>query len=241
MDVVYTWVNGSDPVFLDDLKHAKERLTNSRGRVPLKGCPYAGCVPSHMVALDRLLPQRTKLEHVRDQNAFLSAAQHLTEPRLACGSHVENRTVLWFSNADKAKQALSAAVGSSMSTSASLSLGLSRYNLSLCHWTTDWTAPNSFPMDEYFVVSDLPPTATREKLLSALPVEIKESIMKVWYYEERHLAVLHTSNSSLLAEFLSSSGGFFEVGSGVQVGVSKANLISQLPMYADDETHKPGR
>lgn len=57
MDAVFTWVNGSDPVFLDDLKHEKERLTASHRRVPLKGCPFAGCVPSHMLALDRIIPR----------------------------------------------------------------------------------------------------------------------------------------------------------------------------------------
>ena len=64
---------------------------------------------------------------------------------------------------------------------------------------------------------------------------------QVWYYESQHLAVLHVSNVTLLAEFLTSSGGGLEVGSGVKIGVSRANLISQLPKYADDETHKPGR
>ena len=39
IDVVYTWVNGSDPAFLDDLKHAKEKLRDSKSRVPVKGSP----------------------------------------------------------------------------------------------------------------------------------------------------------------------------------------------------------
>lgn len=75
MDVVYTWVNGSDPIFLDELKHAKERLTHTKGRVLLRGCPYDNCAPSHMLAMEQTLPNTTKLQHIREQNSHLKRAK----------------------------------------------------------------------------------------------------------------------------------------------------------------------
>jgi UDP-N-acetylglucosamine-lysosomal-enzyme len=74
IDVVYTWVNGSDPLFQDGLKHAKERLRNDPDRKLrlLKSCPFENCAPSHFLTTDSLLPQNTQLEYLRAQNAFLS-------------------------------------------------------------------------------------------------------------------------------------------------------------------------
>ena len=76
LDVVYTWVNGSDPLFLDGLKHAKEKLrtieADSRNRHPeFKTCPYENCIPSHYFTTSSL-PKNVKSELIRSQNPFLS-------------------------------------------------------------------------------------------------------------------------------------------------------------------------
>ena len=74
IDVVYTWVNGSDPLFQDGLKHAKERLRNDPKRKLrlLTSCPFENCVPSHYLTTNGLLPPHTKLEHIKTQNPSLS-------------------------------------------------------------------------------------------------------------------------------------------------------------------------
>ena len=74
IDVVYTWVNGSDPLLLDGLKHVKERLrkhSSSSSRSFVK-CPYENCVPSHYFITDHQLPPKTRVEMVRSQNTFLA-------------------------------------------------------------------------------------------------------------------------------------------------------------------------
>ncbi len=122
-----------------------------------------------------------------------------------------------------------------------MSLGFQRFNLSLSHWTSDWTTPNSFPMRGYLMLTGLPPTATELKIRSALPDEVTYVVDSLWLHEEKGVAVLHFGNATHASEFLASSGGKLQVGSGAVVDVVNVYLITQLPKYADDETHKPGR
>ena len=75
IDVVYTWVNGSDPLFQDGLKHVKEKLQAQADKmhyVKAVKCPLENCVPSHYFSTDGLLPIQTKLDMIREQNAFLA-------------------------------------------------------------------------------------------------------------------------------------------------------------------------
>lgn len=45
IDVVYTWVNGSDPILLQGLQQYHLHLQKEAS----KKCPYANCVPSHII------------------------------------------------------------------------------------------------------------------------------------------------------------------------------------------------
>lgn len=72
IDVVYTWVNGSDPLLQDGLKHVKERLRKHSSPRSFTKCTYENCVPSHFFTTDHQLPHKTRVEMVRSQNPFLS-------------------------------------------------------------------------------------------------------------------------------------------------------------------------
>ena len=82
------------------------------------------------------------------------------------------------------------------------------------------------------------------QILGSLPDWMSSEVDGVWLYGEHHhhhLCVLHSPNVTALAHFSDSSGGHVEVGAGHRVSVKQANLISQLPKYADDETHQAKR
>jgi hypothetical protein len=93
IDIVYTWVNGSDPVFLDDLKHAKEKLKGSKDRVLLQGCPYEYCISSNMLTAESLLPPSTRKKLIKEQNEHMASLNKVVDTRLACGDYVQNRSV----------------------------------------------------------------------------------------------------------------------------------------------------
>lgn len=46
IDAVYTWVNGSDPVFIEQLKKYRKLMRKQLSET----CPYLNCVPSHITA-----------------------------------------------------------------------------------------------------------------------------------------------------------------------------------------------
>ena len=73
--MVYTWVNGSDPLFLDGLKHVKEKQRKIESNITkttyFETCPYENCIPSHFFTTDGLLPTNIKSELLRSQNPFL--------------------------------------------------------------------------------------------------------------------------------------------------------------------------
>ena len=65
IDVVYTWVNGSDPLFLKDLKSVKESLKSSANQTTAD-CSAADCVTSHLVKVGCGVD--VKVEYVKHQN-----------------------------------------------------------------------------------------------------------------------------------------------------------------------------
>ncbi len=64
-------------------------------------------------------------------------------------------------------------------------------------------------------------------------------------YNKLQLAIVRAGNRTAMDEFLAAEGdddhSLLRVGNGAEVKATRANLISQLPKWADDETHKPGR
>ena len=76
IDAVYTYVNGSDPLFQDSLKHIKEKIQLKRDKNDKDEsnahCEFKDCVPSHFFTTDGVLPLSTKAELIRSQNPFLA-------------------------------------------------------------------------------------------------------------------------------------------------------------------------
>ena len=235
IDVVYTWVNGSDPVFLDDLKHAKERLKlTEKGRKKLDSCPYEFCVPSNLLIFDRTI--KTQLDLLKEQNHFLFEAKRIYRPHLACGTHVENRSVLEFDNPDGATQAVDGSLWKKR-----VNLGISQsFNVTQAYWTSDWTAPNSFPMKEYLMLTALPPFSPRDKLVESLPGGLRAAITDVFMYDDLRMAVVETNNASLANDFVEKNPKFV-ISDEAKIDVRRANLLIQLPQYHGEESYQSNR
>ncbi|XP_059093508.1 N-acetylglucosamine-1-phosphotransferase subunits alpha/beta-like [Tigriopus californicus] len=232
VDVVYTWVNGSNPEFLEDLKHAKEVLANSQGRVILRGCPYSNCVPAHILAMEQQIRTGIKVRNLIEDNTFLENLSEVLNHNLVCGKHMENRTLLYFKNA--------ALAISAFNTSRSITVGLKEMPLHKSYWTSEWTVPNSFPMENYVLIERLPNTVTETKLRNVLPNDIDKVVDLLWVYPENGIAVIHSENQTALKLFKESTRTI-NIGGDAEISIHPAHLIVQLPKYADDETHTPNR
>ena len=233
MDVVYTWVNGSDPWFLDGLKHVKERLRKESDAKQHSGmnltCHYDDCVASHYFTTDGLLPS-SKVELVRSQNPFL--AKELVDVKdhnLMCntGRHEhdhrgrENCTFLIMGNVE-------AAIKVAETNETEIGLGVNRYHIHQAFWTTQWTAPNAFPMLDHIILTKLPASATQDKLLHILPEPLAEEAGRVYMYPDHHMAVVQILDVELVRQFCNDHQDI-PLESGANVLIFPAYLIVALP------------
>ena len=169
IDVVYTWVNGSDPLFLDDLKHATEKLTakaNKKGKNQIsqhQKCFYKDCVTSHFLTIPSVVdftPQQ-----IKSQNAQFSRLVNIQSQNLIChDASIQNRTFLVMESIEAAKE---------IELSSEIQIGLdSRYRATHAYWTTDGYVPNTFVIPDHLILTKLPSSTTREKLLYKFPHEL---------------------------------------------------------------------
>ncbi len=88
VDVV--WVNGSDPLFLHDLKHHEEEI--GLDRKPLKSCPFETCVPSNTLTLDRWSPCRfLGNDEAKEESLWRGQNPHLSQSFFSRGPNVGER------------------------------------------------------------------------------------------------------------------------------------------------------
>eukprot|EP00095_Tigriopus_kingsejongensis_P002042 maker-scaffold556_size137522-snap-gene-0.27 protein:Tk02042 transcript:maker-scaffold556_size137522-snap-gene-0.27-mRNA-1 annotation:"hypothetical protein LOTGIDRAFT_238796" len=232
VDVVYTWVNGSDPVFLEDLKHVKEKWINTQGRVRLRSCPYSVCVPAHILATETMIRDGITAGDLSRQNQHMSGLAVVRNERLICGEHVENRTLLYFNSVSSADQSIN---GSELMTT-----GLKDYPLHKAYWTTEWTVPYSFPMANFAIISGLPDSVSETKLRNVLPMEVDQGVQRVWVYPDQGVGIIRSENISLLLDFVQDNPTI-DLGGGSQLSVHAAHLIVQLPQFADDDSFYANR
>lgn len=234
IDVVYTWVNGSDPLFRDSLKHAKEKVKHRKSVV--EKCPFQDCVPSHYLTTQELLPPSMRAEFVKTQNpVFTKGLIELVDQNLVCngGQHKDtgdgqaNRTFLVMDSYESARAIVSANVSS-------FSVGLHTFSLSPVHWTTQWTAPNAFPSVDHMILTKLPSGATPDKILHALPALLADRVGRIWLYKEHHMAVVQVLDPDLLQTYLDGHQSL-ALGSGAHIVTAPAYLVVSLSQYVDGE------
>ena len=187
IDVVYTWVNGSDPEFLDDLKHAKEKyLVGTERHVSLNSssCGYANCVPANLMAIlsHELFTSRLTKSDMEKQNVELRGkVSNMIKVRLSCHkSEYKNFTFLEIQSEKDADDIKIKDV----------KLGLSSAKLYHTMWTSDWTVPNSYLMEDYLIIGKLPVFTTLESLTRALPKDLSVGLEKTFIHPQKHVAVL---------------------------------------------------
>jgi hypothetical protein len=124
VDVVITWVNGSDPVFADSLKHAREdrdreakKRKSAASKQAQAGCPYDDCVASHMLVVESADGVRPfDLSDVVARNAHLAAAVEAATRPLQCEDHFQNKSVISFRSVEAAIKSINASSRISLSS-----------------------------------------------------------------------------------------------------------------------------
>ncbi len=145
----------------------------------------------------------------------------------------DNRTFLVMENVEAATAISSANVSE-------VGLGVHKYGLNHAHWTTEWTVPNSFPIVDHIILTKLPPTATSEKILHALPASLSAHVGRVWMYNDKRMAVVQVVDPDVATKYINSNEDI-ALESGATIVVSAAFLIVSLPKFADDDAFSTNR
>ncbi|XP_040030053.2 N-acetylglucosamine-1-phosphotransferase subunits alpha/beta isoform X1 [Gasterosteus aculeatus] len=197
IDVVYTWVNGTDVALLKELKTVKEQLeeeqralrerlgknTSETTEVPKESvkleCLLSHCIMAPMLALDPPPPANLTLKELLLSPAF-SAAKELLLMNKAFHTSTTVSVVVFHSQAEADK------------AFTDVSKEDQKFSVSRCYLTTDKEAPGLIRMQSLAYLSGFPASFKEtEQLRVKLPSVITNSLKQFELYSEAGVALLH--------------------------------------------------
>ncbi|XP_059182259.1 N-acetylglucosamine-1-phosphotransferase subunits alpha/beta [Centropristis striata] len=198
IDVVYTWVNGTDVALLKELKTVKEQLEEEQkalrerlGRnvsetteVPKESvkpeCLLSHCILAPMLAVEPALPANVSLKELPALSSSFSAAKELLLINKPFQPSSSASVLLFHSQADADK------------AFTDVSREEQKFTVSRCYLTTDKEAPGLIRMQALAYLSGFPATFKEtEQLRVKLPSVITSKIKQFELYSEASIALLH--------------------------------------------------
>ncbi|KAL7370446.1 hypothetical protein ABVT39_000926 [Epinephelus coioides] len=198
IDVVYTWVNGTDMALLKELKTVKEQLEEEQKalrerlgknasettEVPKESvkleCLLSHCIIAPMLALDPALPANITLKELPSLSPSFSAAKELLLMNKPFHPSTTVSVAIFHSQADADK------------AFTDVSKEDQKFSVSRCYLTTDKEAPGLIRMQSLAYLSGFPATFKEtEQLRVKLPSAITNKIKQFELYSEASIALLH--------------------------------------------------
>ncbi|XP_039647468.1 N-acetylglucosamine-1-phosphotransferase subunits alpha/beta isoform X2 [Perca fluviatilis] len=198
IDVVYTWVNGTDMALLKELKTVKEQLeeehralrerlgknASETTELPKESvkpeCLLSHCIIAPMLALDPALPANITLKELPSLSASFSAAKELLLMNKPFHPSTTVSVVVFHSQAE-ADKAYTDVLREDQKVS-----------VSRCYLTTDKEAPGLIRMQSLAYLSGFPASFKEtEQLRVKLPSVITNKIKQFELYSEASIVLLH--------------------------------------------------
>ncbi|XP_040885905.1 N-acetylglucosamine-1-phosphotransferase subunits alpha/beta isoform X2 [Toxotes jaculatrix] len=198
IDVVYTWVNGTDTALLKELKSVKEQLEEEQRalrerlgknaseatEVPKDSvkpeCLLSHCIIAPMLALDPALPANVTLKELPSLTPSFSAAKELLLLNKPFHPSTTASVVVFHSQSDADK------------AYTDVSREDQKFTVSRCYLTTDKEAPGLIRMQALAYLSGFPASFKEtEQLRVKLPSVITNKIKQFELYSEASIALLH--------------------------------------------------
>lgn len=198
IDVVYTWVNGTDTALLKELKTVKEQLEEEQRalrerlgknasdttEVPKESvkpeCLLSHCIIAPMLAMDPALPANITLKELPSISPSFSAAKELLLMTKPFHPSTTVSVAVFHSQADADK------------AYTDVSREDQKFSLSRCYLTTDKEAPGLIRMQSLAYLSGFPASFKEtEQLRVKLPSAITNKIKQFELYSEASIALLH--------------------------------------------------
>ncbi|XP_019733231.1 LOW QUALITY PROTEIN: N-acetylglucosamine-1-phosphotransferase subunits alpha/beta-like [Hippocampus comes] len=180
IDLVYTWVNGTDVSLQSDLMVAKEQLDAEQALLSVKPeCPLSQCIVAPMVALNPGLPANMTTRELPSVLPSFSPAKALLQFTKPLQPSNTVSVVVFHSRAD-AEEALTG------------TLKIEKISISKCYVTTDKEAPGLIQMENLAYLTGFPQSyKVSEMLRGKLSATVKSRITAFELYPGAGIALLY--------------------------------------------------
>lgn len=223
IDVVYTWVNGSDPILLEELKAFKLQITNQlnlTSTIPDQ-CTFLHCVRAHGVVIEPSLPEEINLQHLGILYPAFKIATELFPVEDAV-RHV-NLTVAMFESATDAAAAL---------TSKMVVRGKDA-SIQQLYYTSDDTLVNSVAAVNTLIMSGLPYSDDESSLKTKLTDKYADkNIERFTLHSEKGVAIVVVPDKEVYQVILTDKN---ITANGKTIAFSAARLVWDLRDYSQNE------
>lgn len=219
IDVVYTWVNGSDPKLLEGLSQAREEYGFSSSH--MNSCSYSHCTKSHMALVKPQLPSTVTLSDMEEVDpVFAEVVRMFVVSSPYTGQ--QNVTVVVFPDNEMADRAIQ---------KKSFILEDQNYTINIAYLTDNWLSQNTVMLNDVFLMTQLPSGYSDEQIIKKFPEHVRNHIHKVFHQEEKGLAVFSASDKGSVEAVLKLSNITFD--SKVAL-IAAAYLVVELPSDHED-------
>lgn len=182
IDVVYTWVNGTDPKLLNQLRMLKLNIEEELNITSDAKCIFTNCLGTSMIILDPVLPKEMTLLKLSLQYKVFVQAEKMFTVSMDTDANA-NYTVVIFPD------------DTNMTDIFGQSLVIHGLNTTIRRGfiTTDWTIHSSVMLKDTIIMAGFPPKYSAEEIQDKLPEKLRKGITKFKIYDDEGLAVIKVS------------------------------------------------
>jgi UDP-N-acetylglucosamine-lysosomal-enzyme len=228
IDIVYTWVNGSDPLLLESLRAYRRSLTsefqttdNETVTKTTAKCFFESCVAAAGVVIDPPVPAEISLRQFAVLYPSFGSARQLRSLKDSVTNH--NVSVVLFSQVGDAEAAVSAA---------GIVIGGRTASIRQLYYTTDKTLHNAVASVDTVIMTGFPDVESKEVLLDHIPSVYRNHITNAQLYQDRGIAVLTVTEQDTVDALLKTNNITI---SGKSPTFALARLVWDMTDYSKHE------
>jgi len=196
VDVVYTWVNGSDPRLLKELQHYKEtmlhNLKTTQETTDISVCKYDNCVFANGIVIEPPVPSKISLKHL----GLLYPSFKNAERLIGSVDPITSRNVslVIFESQDVAESSLKQTVVIQGKTAV----------IHRLFYTTEKALRNTVLTSNVATMIGFPDELNNEQLLQSFPQEHHSGIVHLKVHKDGGIAILTMSGNAAFTSLLGS-------------------------------------
>ncbi|XP_048726912.2 N-acetylglucosamine-1-phosphotransferase subunits alpha/beta-like isoform X2 [Ostrea edulis] len=221
IDVVYTWVNGTDSQLLAELRGFKMGLEKEHNISIDQKCVFTNCLATNLLVLDPVIPPGTLLEDLTKLKSEFSQATKTFTVNSPSESNL-NFTVVEFTEKEPVVTLMNQ----------TLFIGKQNYTMKRGYYTSDWTVHNSILLPDTIIMAGFPSKYSADELKEKLPETARQGIDKITFDKESGLAVLHVPDKKSFDLLVTATNISID---GKQPTLNAANLVWDLRDFSRDE------